>query len=94
MKLKLTDGTINYYLSCLYLELEGDADLLPYESLAANIICGDLNNYLNSLNRQHVYHYKGLQYWYEVKNTPSDHELLFSRTYLPFKGKKSHRQLS
>ena len=78
--LKLTDGNTNYYLSCVYLEPEDDEDLLTYDSLVANIMYGDINNYPTSLNRKHVYHYKGLSYSHEVKNTPSDHELLFLET--------------
>ena len=73
-------------LACTYLEPGGDIIKFPEEIMKSDIIAGDMNNANSGLNREEVYHYKGIiiNNKYEIKHKRiSDHNVLLGKIKAP-----------
>ena len=79
IKLSLNSGQgKTYTLSGIYLEPNGNNDVIPEEIYESDVIIGDLNNFESGLDKYNVYHYKNIKINSEiiVNNKISDHNIL------------------
>ena len=86
LSLKTPKSNLAITLACTYLEPDGDINKFPEEIMKSDIIAADMNNADSGINREEVYHYKGIiiNNKYEIKHKRiSDHNVLLGKIKAP-----------
>ena len=86
LSLKTPKSNKAIMLACTYLEPNGDINNIPEEIMESDIIAGDMNKADFGINREEVYHYKGIiiNNKYEIKHKRiSDHNVLLGKIKAP-----------
>ena len=60
LSLKTPKSNKAIILACTYLEPDGDINIFPEEIMKSDIIAGEMNNAYSGINREEVYHYRGI----------------------------------